>query len=1766
MGTSPASDQPMGDNAATPVAAGGGTPERAGESSTQAVPPAVNDAAKESRTDDHPTGPTVRIPVTSLVSFLVSSPVVWRPTKELTGQTDADHLRWLTFDPDGRLLASCSGDTVRIWDIAAGKTLSVLEGGSKYIGPVSFTPDGEAVVGRSHKMIKLWDTATGTVLRALEGRNASFSPDGRMLALNGELWDVATGKKLRELDGPAWFSPQGEVLASYGADKTIKLWDVTTGAHVRTLSGQLGSPSCLAFNQDGKMLATAAYRQAIKLWDISTGTELRALKGGPPSVTHLTFSPDGRILASRGRDMATREWTICIWDVTTGTELHKLEERKGLGDCSMGFSPDGKMLTFRTDRMAVLWDVATGKQLCELEGRVWLSPDGEVIASQAPREKKLKLWEVRTGRALRSVETASSLRSSDVCFSPDGRFLVAPARYRGCKLWEVATGRDPCTLSARSPFAFNSDGTLLATGSFEKAIRIWQVSTGPAVWTLGQHAEGVGSMCFSPDGETLAWAGRDRTIRLWDIVVGAELCTLHGHRYSINAVTFSPDGLRLASGGIGQVKLWDLKARAVRWEGRHSANAVSFSADGKVLASGGNYSTISLWDAGTGAELHALTGHTGNIRSLSFSPDGKTLASAGGKEIKLWDVATGAERCTLQGEDRCGQNAVCFSPDGRLLASGNSRGTVTLWSAVTRSRLHILKTSRRGSMGIAQSLSFSPDGSVLAWGSYDGRIKLWDVTTYEPLHTLGRHTGAVSSVSFRPDGRMLASGGDKVRLWPLPRCRPLHVALYPRARQDTVAEQKLNRNAVDSFLVFYVDLWRKASLANADDLRPTVKQNREHARLFVDEMLREYYWFPDSVKLKMAEFVANLIDEQWGDGAAAATVQSAKVMGRAQMLAHRGLTFRGAAHVFSRGTEREIHDVARAAPQYADLFVRECLMRQWAAEPMPSSSEHRVVSEDLGNPTTDHRVLAKRVAQAYKQIHGDSWIMTATEDEGPPGSPVDREHMESIATVAMQALRHSTRFDTLGSLRQSVHVRTAAGAYEEAIRTARWNACLAEAFGSPRARIEANVDLAEAHRALGDYEAAKKRVAQATALARQASDKGLQAEALLAQAHLMVSSGHHEQASAVLRQATDVAREADDSAMLFRCTAWLALSLARDGQHVEAASMADLAINGGQQGEDASAGATALYARAQAHFAAGQYGDALEVFMKVAEFEEDAKLVMWRRGALFHVGRCYEQMATEAGISTSKKRLCLARAARGYEEAVASAAAQRGMLVQEHSKALFGERQAALYEALVRVHLKLGQHTRAITAAERCKAMAFFERLTPRSVERRIAQLTQRRRKLTDDLQAVGTQRRAQVAGAKARELAKLTANIRVAALRCDVALKRLDQQDWSQVRDPRRLAVKTLPPKSIALEYFLGDRLAVAFALSQSGVRSVELGVKPDHVAKLIDDFRTSAVDVLTEEKLRDGSYRRPLSELYRILIQPFEDDLAQADTVCVIPHGVLHYLPFQALLDENGSYLIERANVVYTPSLNVLGHCREANMGNKENLLAVANPQTEWDPLPATEREADAISEIFGGRFGGRANVVKGAEATERLVKETAGQFDVLTFPTHGEMVWQDPTKSNLRFTRGHGEDGKLTVEEIFNMDLKANLVALSACETGLAGGYGGKLPQADDFVGLTRAFMFAGVPSVVGSLWKVADDSAVALMTAFFTNWKQKGMNKAEALREAQLAMIRGDVKLGMVVRGPGGVAQVDAGKVQAGMETNLGRHPYFWAPFVLIGDYK
>jgi CHAT domain-containing protein len=184
---------------------------------------------------------------------------------------------------------------------------------------------------------------------------------------------------------------------------------------------------------------------------------------------------------------------------------------------------------------------------------------------------------------------------------------------------------------------------------------------------------------------------------------------------------------------------------------------------------------------------------------------------------------------------------------------------------------------------------------------------------------------------------------------------------------------------------------------------------------------------------------------------------------------------------------------------------------------------------------------------------------------------------------------------------------------------------------------------------------------------------------------------------------------------------------------------------------------------------------------------------------------------------------------------------------------------------------------------------------------------------------------------------------------------------------------------------------------------------------------------------------------------------------------------------------------------------------------------------------------------------------KATEEKVKLLSGDYDIIHFASHGELNPQSPLFSSIRLANENDEDGRLEVHEIFNLDLeKASLVTLSACETGL-----GKLTNGDELIGLTRGFIYAGTPSIVASLWEVNDKSTSDLMNLFYKNLKTH--SKVEALRMAQLEMINGDTGRG-IVRGVGGIVSSEAKDSPQSSATVNGSHPYFWAPFILLGDWN
>jgi hypothetical protein len=262
----------------------------------------------------------------------------------------------------------------------------------------------------------------------------------------------------------------------------------------------------------------------------------------------------------------------------------------------------------------------------------------------------------------------------------------------------------------------------------------------------------------------------------------------------------------------------------------------------------------------------------------------------------------------------------------------------------------------------------------------------------------------------------------------------------------------------------------------------------------------------------------------------------------------------------------------------------------------------------------------------------------------------------------------------------------------------------------------------------------------------------------------------------------------------------------------------------------------------------------------------------------------------------------------------------------------------------------------------------------------------------------------------------------------------------------------------------------------------------------------------------------------LYEQLVEPVLPHLKNKILI-ISPDDVLNRLPFEAL-GKDGAYLVNDYDIAYAPSANILKFCMDKERHKHESVLALGNPnlQNPAFSLVNAESEVNDLKGLFP-----RVDAYTFDQATEGVVKAHAGEYDILHFACHGELNMDDPMLTSLRLAPDAENDGYLHAGEVFDLNLQASLVVLSACNSSL-----GDLASGNELMGLTRSFLYAGAPSILASSWTVDDRSTAMLMREFYRRLGE--MSKVEALREAKLAVMK---------EYP---------------------NPFHWAPFCLQGDYR
>ncbi len=377
------------------------------------------------------------------------------------------------------------------------------------------------------------------------------------------------------------------------------------------------------------------------------------------------------------------------------------------------------------------------------------------------------------------------------------------------------------------------------------------------------------------------------------------------------------------------------------------------------------------------------------------------------------------------------------------------------------------------------------------------------------------------------------------------------------------------------------------------------------------------------------------------------------------------------------------------------------------------------------------------------------------------------------------------------------------------------------------------------------------------------------------------------------------------------------------------------------------------------------------------------------------------------------------------------------------------------------------------------------------------------------------------------------------------------------------------LDSETALIEYLFVKDKVFALIITRALVRSVALPVTRPNLSAKVKLLRSLIFNGAQRDAAHQPGYEtqkrsaetaadwQPVAQdLHRVLIEPLEKSFAldRIRRLGVIPFGFLHDLPFAALARREGEglrFLVEDYSIFRAPSATFLTHVM-GNSSNRANersspqkLAMLSMGRNESDepellPLRFAAEEAREVARIFGG------DVRVEERASESEFNQLAHHFRYIHLATHAVSEAQMPLLSRLKLQSTREDDGNLTIREILDLDLQAELVTLGACQTGQSYSSSGNDTSEVDRIGLIEAFLHAGTGSVLASLLPISDRPTIEFMKSFYGNLQSK--DKAEALADTQRAMLRGELFY-----------------MEEGRKQDLS-HPRYWAPFILAGDYR
>ena len=570
------------------------------------------------------------------------------------------------------------------------------------------------------------------------------------------------------------------------------------------------------------------------------------------------------------------------------------------------------------------------------------------------------------------------------------------------------------------------------------------------------------------------------------------------------------------------------------------------------------------------------------------------------------------------------------------------------------------------------------------------------------------------------------------------------------------------------------------------------------------------------------------------------------------------------------------------------------------------------------------------------------------------------------------------------------------------------------------------------------------------------------------------------------------------------------------------------------------------------HFNQGNYEESTKYYQKAIDLAQELEggQILWE--AFFEIGNAYA------------KQNKIFEALKNYKNSIRIIENIRSQIKLEELKASYlgTDKRIEAYQNLIHMLITLhnsdngvGYDTEAFNYLERAKARSFLDSLEVAQVDISLGinfKLKNREKEIMKDISNIYNNLLVTELSSKEKE--KLHQELAEKENELETLKREIRSKspDYADLKYPEIISLKEtqkqlLNSKTVFFAYIVGNQTSYGFAIRKNEIKIFPIPVKSE-----LQDLVTAHLQIITD---KDSNNFELGKELFEILVLPGLDK--KIKKIIFIPDDILHILPFETLLTQQNTphWLIEDYKIAYAPSISSyreIIHRKDKNTSRqRSDILAFGDPdfgQMESETngedifqnfyssnafnfyrLKYSGTEIERISSLFKQK---RTDVFVREEATEEQLKNLElDNYKIIHFATHGFIDDKKPARSSivLSLNENTAEDGFVQMREIYNLKLNADLVTLSACQTGL-----GQYIRGEGIEGLNRAFFFAGSSSVLMSLWSVNDQATYQLMERFYTHLRSS-KQIASSLRKAKLEMIDSDAV----------------------------SHPYYWAGFIVTG---